>query len=400
MKELFNICGEYGSVTDVFIAYKLYKLGKRFAFISYLKVKDVEGLSNTWIGNYKLYANIARFDRKELPSVSDPAKPHYRLMGRNNVQHNAHMSYANIVQGKHVEVRNDKSNNDSTIMLKEDYLRSLDALLTVFTCVKEFRALTNMISICHNEGFPNINLCYLGGFWILVEFSSIDTCEKFYKHEDVEGVPAQAWTDQTFSKIAAKWGDLIYTVDLNGTNKYSVCLCIKTSLESLINESLKLNVRGRMVTIGAKEIIGWIIKFLEEPSNLETEQKEGMEIPTDSNSNIEENNWDENDEEKVEDTYCNMHNAVDDIKDVSSDPFGFDELIKRTTKGNKLVEENEPDYPLGFTPKGNCRNIIYEKQNSLKMGREEQIICVHIIFNVIGPLAQAYSLKYYVVSYI
>ncbi|GKA65038.1 RNA-directed DNA polymerase, eukaryota, reverse transcriptase zinc-binding domain protein [Tanacetum coccineum] len=233
MKELFNICGKFGSVFDVFIAHKLSKHGKRFAFICYLKVNDaqhiIEGLRNTWIGSYKLYVNIGRFDRKELPNVSDPVKPHYRSMGRNSMQHNAYISYANIVQGKHVKVRNDQLNNDSMIMLKEDCLRSLDVSLTVFA--------------------------------------------------------------------------------------YSVRLCIKTFVESLINESLKLNVRGHVVTIRAKEITGWILKFLEGPSNLETEQKEGMEIPANSDSNMEENHWDENDEEGIPSKDNDANEAFDSIEE-------------------------------------------------------------------------------------
>ncbi|GJW18814.1 hypothetical protein Tco_0026250 [Tanacetum coccineum] len=113
-------------------------------------------------------------------------------------------------------------------------------------------------------------------------------------------------------------------------------LCIKTYLESSINDLLNFLCEVGVVTIRAKKIIGWILEFLEGPSNLESEQKEGMEIPADSDSNMEENNWDENDEEGVEDTFHNMHNAADDMKDVSLDLFGLNELIKRTTKDNIL----------------------------------------------------------------
>ncbi|GKC05883.1 RNA-directed DNA polymerase, eukaryota [Tanacetum coccineum] len=98
-----------------------------------------------------------------------------------------------------------------------------------------------------------------------------------------------------------------------------------------------------------------------------------MEIPADSDSNMEENNWDENDEEGVEDTFHNMHNAADDMKDVSLDLFGLNELIKRTTKDNILVEENEPDFPPGFTLMGNYSNTKNEKHNTLNIGGEEQI---------------------------
>nr|GEU47686.1 hypothetical protein [Tanacetum cinerariifolium] len=91
-----------------------------------------------------------------------------------------------------------------------------------------------------------------------------------------------------------------------------------------------------------------------------------MEIPADNDSNIEENNWDENDGEGVEDNFCNMHNAADDM-DISSNLFGLNELIKRTTKDNILVEENKLVFPPGFTPMSNYSNTKNEKHNTLNV---------------------------------
>nr|GFA15562.1 RNA-directed DNA polymerase, eukaryota, nucleotide-binding alpha-beta plait domain protein [Tanacetum cinerariifolium] len=59
-------CSVYGRV-DVFIPSKKLKAGKRFAFVRFIKVFNldrlVENLCTIWIGRYHLYANSVRFER-------------------------------------------------------------------------------------------------------------------------------------------------------------------------------------------------------------------------------------------------------------------------------------------------------------------------------------------------
>nr|GEU36939.1 zinc finger, CCHC-type, retrotransposon Gag domain protein [Tanacetum cinerariifolium] len=45
---------------------------------------------------------------------------------------------------------------------------------------------------------------------------------------DVEGTPLQAWSHATFNTIASKWGELINMDVSNASNKYNMCLCVKT----------------------------------------------------------------------------------------------------------------------------------------------------------------------------
>ncbi|PWA74066.1 hypothetical protein CTI12_AA248440 [Artemisia annua] len=63
-KELWDLCDRCGSVADVYIARKLSKNGRRFAFVRFLKVKNkeslIDDLNKIWIGSYHLFAAMAR----------------------------------------------------------------------------------------------------------------------------------------------------------------------------------------------------------------------------------------------------------------------------------------------------------------------------------------------------
>nr|GEZ89271.1 uncharacterized mitochondrial protein AtMg00810-like [Tanacetum cinerariifolium] len=60
-RDLWNACSVYGTVVDVFIPLKKSKVGKRFAFVRFVKVHNlvrlVENLCTIWIGRHHLFAN-------------------------------------------------------------------------------------------------------------------------------------------------------------------------------------------------------------------------------------------------------------------------------------------------------------------------------------------------------
>ncbi|GJQ94801.1 RNA-directed DNA polymerase, eukaryota [Tanacetum coccineum] len=74
-KDLWNTCKQYGQVVDAYIPNKRSKAGKRFGFVRFVKVFDMERLVNNlytvWVGRYKLHANIPRFQREPLNKHSN-----------------------------------------------------------------------------------------------------------------------------------------------------------------------------------------------------------------------------------------------------------------------------------------------------------------------------------------
>ncbi|GKE40633.1 RNA-directed DNA polymerase, eukaryota, nucleotide-binding alpha-beta plait domain protein, partial [Tanacetum coccineum] len=66
-RDLWKVCNGYGTVVDVFIPNKRSKAGKRFAFVRFINVLNldrlIENLKTIWIGRFHLSANTARFER-------------------------------------------------------------------------------------------------------------------------------------------------------------------------------------------------------------------------------------------------------------------------------------------------------------------------------------------------
>ncbi|MCI10468.1 RNA recognition motif, partial [Trifolium medium] len=67
--DLWRLFLEYGRVAEVYIPKKLDKRGRRFTFVKFKEVKEVEELSDclrdVWIGNFKLRVNRSRFARSD-----------------------------------------------------------------------------------------------------------------------------------------------------------------------------------------------------------------------------------------------------------------------------------------------------------------------------------------------
>nr|GEX19550.1 RNA-directed DNA polymerase, eukaryota [Tanacetum cinerariifolium] len=79
--DLWNLCQVYGTVVDVYIPNRRSKAGKRFAFVRFIKVDNVDrlvgNLCTLWIGRMHLHANVVRFERSPLQSswASQPIRP-------------------------------------------------------------------------------------------------------------------------------------------------------------------------------------------------------------------------------------------------------------------------------------------------------------------------------------
>ncbi|GJT68314.1 RNA-directed DNA polymerase, eukaryota [Tanacetum coccineum] len=75
--DLWKVCNNYGVVVDAFIRYKKSKAGKRFAFVRFIKVDNIDrlvtNLGTIWIRHFHLHANVHRFHRERKSSA--PSHP-------------------------------------------------------------------------------------------------------------------------------------------------------------------------------------------------------------------------------------------------------------------------------------------------------------------------------------
>jgi len=135
--------------------------------------------------------------------------------------------------------------------------------------VKDFKVLPNLWMMCKNEGFLDVAIRYVGGVWVLIEFLNAKTCNNFKANGvvkewfleitpwdrnfvnkerlvwlDVEGVPLRARSKSTFTKILAKWGDIMIMSNDLGENLYSNRVGVLTGFNDIISEVVQAKVDG------------------------------------------------------------------------------------------------------------------------------------------------------------
>ncbi|GJS02774.1 reverse transcriptase domain-containing protein [Tanacetum coccineum] len=146
-RDLWNVCTAYGKVINVYIPLKKSKAGKKSAFVRFMKVDNldriIKNLCTIWIGRYRLHANPVRFQKEPMVTNFQSKKDNIDVLG----------------------------------FQKKTFLCSLYGEET-----KDLNALSNLYVILANEGFDNVNLTYLGGYWVLIDAGSLSSKEKLFKH--------------------------------------------------------------------------------------------------------------------------------------------------------------------------------------------------------------------------
>nr|GEY16643.1 RNA-directed DNA polymerase, eukaryota [Tanacetum cinerariifolium] len=143
-KDLWNTCKTYGHAVDAYIPNRRSKARKRFGFVRFIKVFDVERLVNNlytvWVGRYKLHANVARFQRESLNKHSN--------------QFNGNGTKRDNVGGR--------MNRDGAKGTANSYVHAVKGTQGQKE-VKEFASLTNLKVVLAKEFYANIEIKYIGG---------------------------------------------------------------------------------------------------------------------------------------------------------------------------------------------------------------------------------------------
>ncbi|PWA65462.1 hypothetical protein CTI12_AA329110 [Artemisia annua] len=284
-KDLWHVCKQYGHVVDSFIPERRSKARKRFGFVRFIKVFDVDrlvgNLCTVWIGNYRIHANVARFSRPLATNI----RPDSNKTGISRMNSDGN--------NKDIDGR-DKGSSYA------DFSCCLNGKL------KEIGALINLKMVMKNEGFTDFDLKYLGGLWIMIGFKSIEAKEKFLLCEtmkswfsqivqasgefivdgritwvDIEGVPLKVWSFNTFNKIAAKWGSLLSVKEADEDSFHSKRLCVHTTGLHNIFESFKLVFKGKNVMDEASRVPDTLAEeeLLNGRKDVESNVKETKTLP-------------------------------------------------------------------------------------------------------------------------
>nr|GEY34914.1 RNA-directed DNA polymerase, eukaryota [Tanacetum cinerariifolium] len=229
-KDLFQSYKQYGHVVDSFIALKRSKEGKRFGFVRFINVFNVERLG---ADSGKLFVNVVKSIYKS-GTVDCEANP--------------------------------------AIVLDDDCLNSKDLTNSLLGRVKEFTSLYNLKMVLTNEGFVDISVRYMGELWVLLEFASTKSKELFR-----DNVGVGSW----FSELKQASFDFnpdgrVVWVEVEGEEScfHSKRLCLYTKFHMNIFENFKMIFRGKVFWVRAKEVPGWVPKLLEE-SDEEVQSDDG-----------------------------------------------------------------------------------------------------------------------------
>ncbi|GJU22463.1 RNA-directed DNA polymerase, eukaryota [Tanacetum coccineum] len=391
-KDLWEACQGYGNVVDVFIPNRKSKAGKRFAFVRFIKVVDVDrlvgNLCTLWIGRMHLHANVVRFERSPIHS----SRPINLIRSINT----GAPSFASALKGKpNISLPIPSS---PAMVLDDSCVVNHNLDNYVMGEVKNFSSINNLRVLLSNEGFQNVKLTYLGGLWVMIELESAKTKMKFMQHVGIaswfsrlcnaqsnfvsrewiiwvgiEGVPLHAWSHPTFNKIGSRWGEVMDLEECKDDCFARKRICIKTKQEDNILEKFKIIIKGKNFVLRAKELFVWSPVFKDITDVVYCSDDESVKgadvnnVDTSKQVNLEA----ESDVEGVSDTYFGEHddnlgNEQDPIqspneKEISSDPFNIYDLLKKHDKGeaNSGLDTSIP-YPPGFTPEK--ENVSIDEQ--------------------------------------
>ncbi|GJY47483.1 RNA-directed DNA polymerase, eukaryota, reverse transcriptase zinc-binding domain protein [Tanacetum coccineum] len=364
-KDLFNYCKQYGHVVDSFIPNKRSIAGKRFGFVRFINVFNeerlVNNLSTLWIGRQKLQANLARFKRNSSNEVKKVSKEKDgRMDSKNhsikqvNVTKNSirfstsKNSFAQAVTGKNYSggVENDSC---PALVLDDECLLSNDISNSLFCRVKEFASLANLKSIKlfrENES--------IGSWFSCISQANMDfITEGRVAWVEIEGIPFKLWSNNTFKRIANRWGALIDFEDQEEPCYHSKRLCIHTKSGISIMENFKIIHRGKVYWVRATETPGWVPDFADEDN--EDDQGDISSKDDGLDDHGAEDGEGESDMDEVPETL---------FENVGLEKSAFGEGGTNECEGGSLK------YPPGFTPKESSKVEPLKEEENQNIGED------------------------------
>ncbi|MCH97216.1 endonuclease/exonuclease/phosphatase family protein, partial [Trifolium medium] len=250
--DLWKLFAKFGSVSDVFIPKKVDKWGRRFGFVKFKEVRDVEDLSwkleDVWSGNFKLRVNRARFrkgDNKEVSSTSKEEPQRTRegsdlrvkedvsfksLLVRDN---SGGVEVMKPVSGERRKVRFNSMGDLVPLELRvcESSLKALkNSKVGLFKQTMDFQTFHERLV---GEGNHDVKATYMGGNMVLLqspcegELSEVMRCNKTWWDHcflkvmpwkptllsesrevwiQIYGIPLHAWEEGSFKLIVGRFG--------------------------------------------------------------------------------------------------------------------------------------------------------------------------------------------------
>ncbi|GJY68417.1 hypothetical protein Tco_0471399 [Tanacetum coccineum] len=277
------------------------------------------------------------------------------------------------------------SDSSPAIVMDDSCIVDNDLSCSLMGKIKDINALSNIYVIFADEGFDNVNISYLGGFWILIEACSVASKEKMLNHEglaswfselciadpsfvsedrlvwiSIEGLPFNTWNNNAYAKIISQWGTLSEVDTTPDSSSSAKKICVVTKVHTIINQRIKIIVKGKIYWICVKELEAWAPEFNNEFCENSSSDEESMEDGEFNSQKVD-------DIDHISESSCmkegNEQQAPKTGKE-SEDPFGIYSILKRNNQKEKSkdAKKSDPSFPPGFTPKG-VNETIEEEEN-------------------------------------
>nr|GEX35012.1 nucleotide-binding alpha-beta plait domain-containing protein [Tanacetum cinerariifolium] len=319
----------------------------------------LKNLCTILIGRMRLHANVARFLRTTMNKrshSSDGAKGVYKTRAEDTHkelgQRMKTNSYAGVVKTTPELV----IDSESALVLDYSCMLQRDFSMSLMGKVKEFASLSTLPDVLAKEVSENLKIRYLGGFWVLIDFQSNSAKENFQNHTrvgswfallqhasktfiidervtwvDIEGIPLQAWTQNTFAKIASKWGEFIQKTTICHV-KY-IGYAQKKYLDGFLNLWRKSCLQTNLTTKC----------WMNYPMMDEELQKE---------TKLNVHSYEEEVEEGPESSFVHEQVNIEAEVRKSEDTFGIYDILNKKVdnKEGKDNSDSSIPYPPGFTP--------------------------------------------------
>nr|GEY07081.1 RNA-directed DNA polymerase, eukaryota [Tanacetum cinerariifolium] len=329
---------------DYFGSHDLWSLCKRFAFIRFIRVDDLDRLINNlctlWVGRLHIQANAVRYERSPK-SFSSTRPPNVKVPSSTKV---------NVIPSSN---------------------RHFPSLFVAVVNDKQGFPALNSIDPPAFEGFADLQISYLGGSWVRIDLASDKSKNKLLLHKGVLSwfnvlkAATNDFSNATFSKISKQWGDVVDIEESVGSSLARKRICVKTSRADNILETFKVVFKGRIFLARAKELFTWTPCFLEYKE--EDYNSVDDSVLGDHNNMADilhghdgKGGGQESEDEGVSKTIfgdniksspcTNRNKSQSAFVQQSDDPFGLNDLLDKPPISR--VNELDPSlsHPPGFTP--------------------------------------------------